>query len=163
MTNSDEQWNPNVSLSLTTTCHSCCIYYCCRPSKTLHGTYWQCWRTHTQQFYGSLDFVHLSWLSIIPYLLPPSITIHGSADLMFYNSTGHWSEIVLFFFFFVFFFFSLKGTYQLQRQRLRHRIQGNTKRCMTSNNRTRPKTRCMTNWRCTTAVAVATNSKYSRK
>jgi len=49
--------------------------------------------THTQPFYGSLDFVrdnpgelvpeetfihsHLSWSSIIPYLLSPSITIHG--------------------------------------------------------------------------------------
>jgi len=47
--------------------------------------------THTQPFYGSLDFVwdnlgepvpeetfthsHLSWSSIIPYLLPPSIMI----------------------------------------------------------------------------------------
>jgi len=49
--------------------------------------------THTQPFYGSLDFVrdnpgepvpeetftnsHLSWSSVIPYLLPLSITIHG--------------------------------------------------------------------------------------
>jgi len=49
--------------------------------------------THTQPFYGSLDSIrnkpgepvpeetfthsHLSWLSVIPYLLPPSITFHG--------------------------------------------------------------------------------------
>ena len=49
--------------------------------------------THTQPFHGSLDFdsdnpgepvpeetcthSHLSWSSIITYLLPPSITIHG--------------------------------------------------------------------------------------
>jgi len=49
--------------------------------------------THTQLFYGSLDFVwenpgepvseetfthsHLSWSSIVPYLLHPSNTIHG--------------------------------------------------------------------------------------
>jgi len=49
--------------------------------------------THTQPFYGSLDFVrdnsdelvpeetfthsHLMWSSVIPYLLPPSVTIHG--------------------------------------------------------------------------------------
>jgi len=49
--------------------------------------------THTQPFYGSLDFVrynlgelvpeetfthsHLSWSSVIPYLLHPSTTIHG--------------------------------------------------------------------------------------
>jgi len=49
--------------------------------------------THTQPFYGSMDFVqdnpgepvpeetftrsHLSWSSIIPYLLHPSNTIHG--------------------------------------------------------------------------------------
>jgi len=48
---------------------------------------------HTQPFYGSLDFVqdnpgepvpeetftksHLSWSSVVSYLLPPSITIHG--------------------------------------------------------------------------------------
>jgi len=50
-------------------------------------------QTHTQPFYGSPDFVrdnpgelvpdetfthsHLSWSSVIPYLIPPSITIHG--------------------------------------------------------------------------------------
>jgi len=49
--------------------------------------------THTQPFYGSVDFVrdnlcepvpeetfthsHLSWSSIVPYLLHPSTTIHG--------------------------------------------------------------------------------------
>jgi len=48
---------------------------------------------HTQPSYGSLDFVrdnpgepvaektlthsHLSWSSVTPYLLPPSIMIHG--------------------------------------------------------------------------------------
>jgi len=55
--------------------------------------------THTQPFYGSMDFVwdnlaesvpeetftqsHLSWSSIIPYLLPPSITIHGILPVQF--------------------------------------------------------------------------------
>jgi len=50
--------------------------------------------THTQPFYGSLDFVqdnpgepvreetfthsHLSWSSVIPYVLPPSITQFSS-------------------------------------------------------------------------------------
>jgi len=49
--------------------------------------------THTHPFYGSMDFVrdnlgepvpeetfihsHLSWSSIVPYLLHPSVTIHG--------------------------------------------------------------------------------------
>jgi len=49
--------------------------------------------THAQLFYGSLDFVRdnsgepvpeetftysqLSWSSILPYLLPPSLVIHG--------------------------------------------------------------------------------------
>jgi len=53
----------------------------------------------TQPFYGSLDFVwdnpgepvpeetfthsHLLWLSVIPYLLPPSITIHGILPVQF--------------------------------------------------------------------------------
>jgi len=53
--------------------------------------------THTQPFYGSLDFVpdnpgelvqeetfthsHLSWSSVIPCPLPPSITIHGWSSL----------------------------------------------------------------------------------
>ena len=48
---------------------------------------------HTQPFYSSVEFVrdnpgepvseetfthsHLSWSSIVPYMLPPSITIHG--------------------------------------------------------------------------------------
>jgi len=56
-------------------------------------------RTHTQPFYGSLDFVrdnpgepipeetfthsHPSWSSIIPYLFPPSITIHGILPVQF--------------------------------------------------------------------------------
>jgi len=55
--------------------------------------------THTQPFYDSLDFVrdnpsepvpeetftnsHLSWSSVIPYLLPPSITIHGILFVQF--------------------------------------------------------------------------------
>ena len=55
--------------------------------------------THTQPFYGSLDFVrdnlgepvpeetfthsHLSWSSIVPYLLHPSITIHGILHVQF--------------------------------------------------------------------------------
>jgi len=53
----------------------------------------------TQPFYGSLDFVwdnlgeavpeetfthsHLSWSSVICYLLPPSITIHGILPVQF--------------------------------------------------------------------------------
>jgi len=56
-------------------------------------------RTHTQLFYGSLDPVwdnpgkpvpeetftcsHLSWSSVIPYLLLPSITIHGILPVQF--------------------------------------------------------------------------------
>jgi len=55
--------------------------------------------THTHTFYGSLGFVwdnsgklvpeetfthsHLSWSSIIPYLLHPSITIHGILPVQF--------------------------------------------------------------------------------
>ena len=55
--------------------------------------------THTQPFYGSLDFVqdspgemvpeetfthlHLSWSSVIPYLLPPSVMIHGILSVQF--------------------------------------------------------------------------------
>jgi len=61
--------------------------------------------THTQPFYGSMDFVwdnpgelvpqeifthsHLSWSSIIPYLLLPSNTIHGILlvqTLKYYNT-----------------------------------------------------------------------------
>jgi len=54
---------------------------------------------HTQPFYGSLDSVwentgkpvpeetftptYLSWSSVIPYLLPPSITIHGICPVQF--------------------------------------------------------------------------------
>jgi len=56
-------------------------------------------RTYTQPFYGSLDFVldnmgepvpeetfthsHLLWSSVIPYLLPPSTTIHGILPVRF--------------------------------------------------------------------------------
>jgi len=59
----------------------------------------ECTHAHTQPFYGSLDFVwdypgepvpkqtvthsHLSWLSIILYLLPPSTAIHGILPLQF--------------------------------------------------------------------------------
>jgi len=55
--------------------------------------------THTQPFHSSLDFVqdnldqpvpeetfthsHLSWSSVIPYLIPPSITIHGILPVQF--------------------------------------------------------------------------------
>ena len=55
--------------------------------------------THTQPFYDSLDFVqdnlgepvpeetfthsHPSWSSVIPYLLPPSVTIHGILSVQF--------------------------------------------------------------------------------
>jgi len=55
--------------------------------------------THTQPFYGSLHFVwdnpgesvpeelfthsHISWSSIIPYLLPSSFTIHGILPIQF--------------------------------------------------------------------------------
>jgi len=59
--------------------------------------------THTQLFYGYLDFFwdnlgkpepeetcthsHLSWSSIIPYLLPPSIMIHGILSVQFTSLT----------------------------------------------------------------------------
>ena len=55
--------------------------------------------THTQLFFSSLDSVwdnpgepvpeetfthsHLSWSSVIPYLLPPSIMIHGILPVQF--------------------------------------------------------------------------------
>jgi len=55
--------------------------------------------TQTQPFYSSLDFVwdnpgepvpeetfthsHLSWSSVIPYLLPPSTAIHGIIPVQF--------------------------------------------------------------------------------
>ena len=57
----------------------------------------ECTHTHTQLFYGSVDYVrdnpgepvpeetfthsHLSWSSIIPYLLHPSTTIHTASSL----------------------------------------------------------------------------------
>jgi len=60
------------------------------PTKFYHPIFTH---THTQPFYGSMDFVrdnpdeplpeetfthsHLSWSSIVPYLLYPSTTIHG--------------------------------------------------------------------------------------
>jgi len=65
----------------------------------------KCWhththtQTHTQPLCGSLDFVrnnlgepvpeetfthsHLSWSPVIPYLLPPSIMIHGILPVQF--------------------------------------------------------------------------------
>ena len=61
-------------------------------------------RTHTQPFYGCLDFVrdnpgelvpedtfthsHLSWSSVIPYLLSPSVLIHGilPVQLTYFNN-----------------------------------------------------------------------------
>jgi len=67
--------------------------------------------THTQPFYGSLDFVHgnpgepvpektfthshISWSSVIPYLLPPSITIHGIFPVHFMCLTVFFSTISL--------------------------------------------------------------------
>jgi len=62
--------------------------------------------THTHKmFYSSLDFIqdnpgqpvpektftysHLLWSSIIPYLLPPSITIHGVSGWMFLLVPAH--------------------------------------------------------------------------
>jgi len=55
--------------------------------------------THIQPFYSSQDFVwdnpdepvpeetfthsHLSWSSVVPYLLHPSITIHGILHVQF--------------------------------------------------------------------------------
>jgi len=55
--------------------------------------------THTQSFYGTMDFVqndpgepvpeetfthsHLLWSSVIPYLLLSSITIHGILSVLF--------------------------------------------------------------------------------
>ena len=57
--------------------------------------------THTQPFYGSMDFArdnpgelvpeetfthsHLSWSSIVPYLLHPSTTIHGIQASSLFN------------------------------------------------------------------------------
>jgi len=65
--------------------------------------------THTQPFYSSLDFVqdnpgeqvseetfthsHLSWSSIIPYLLPPFITIHGILSVQFMCLTGFFHNL----------------------------------------------------------------------
>jgi len=56
-------------------------------------------QTHTQLFYSSLDFVrdnsdepvseetfthsHLSWSALVPYLLPPSIMVHGILSVQF--------------------------------------------------------------------------------
>jgi len=58
---------------------------------------------HTQPFYSSLDFIrdnlgelvpeetltnsHVSWSPVIPYLLPPSITIHGILPTKFMCTT----------------------------------------------------------------------------
>jgi len=82
-------------LSLSNTLHRYLLHStqsncnCKQPSSILSGHT----LTHTQLFYGSLDFIqdnldepvpeetfthsHLSWSSIISYLLHPSATIHG--------------------------------------------------------------------------------------
>jgi len=60
---------------------------------TQHARTHACTHAHTQSFYGCLDSVwdnpgepvpeetfihsHLSWSPVVPYLLPPSATIHG--------------------------------------------------------------------------------------
>jgi len=70
---------------------------------------WSRWKTHTQPLYGTLDFVwvnpgepvteetfthsHLSWSSIIPYLLSPSITIHGILPVQFMQLTVFFHNI----------------------------------------------------------------------
>jgi len=64
---------------------------------------------HTQPFYGSLNSVrdnlsepvpeetfthsHLSWPSVIPYLLPPSIMIHGILPVQFMCLTVFFQNI----------------------------------------------------------------------
>jgi len=66
-------------------------------------------RTHAQPVYGSLDFVrgnpgepvpeemfthsHLLWSSIIPYLLPLSITIHGILPVQFKYLTDFFQNL----------------------------------------------------------------------
>jgi len=68
---------------------------------------------HTQPSHGSLDFVrdnlgepvpertfthsHLSWSSIIPYLLPPSITIHGIVSVQLTCLTVLFHNLYIFF------------------------------------------------------------------
>jgi len=65
--------------------------------------------TDTQPFYGSLDFVrdnpgepvpeetfthsHLSWSSVIPYLLPLSITIHSILPVQFTCLTDYFHNL----------------------------------------------------------------------
>jgi len=67
-------------------------YYAKHCEKANYAIIKDSWSTHTQLFHGSLDFVrdspgepvseetfthlHLSWSSIIPYLLRPSTAIH---------------------------------------------------------------------------------------
>ena len=68
--------------------------------------------THTQPFYGSLNFFwdnpgepvpeetfsysHLLWSSIIPYLLPPSVTIHGILPVQFMCLTVFFHNLQVF-------------------------------------------------------------------
>jgi len=70
--------------------------------------------THTQPFYGSLDFLRdnpgesvaeetfthsdLSWSSIVCYLLPPSIMIHGILSILFTRLTVFFTISVKIFF-----------------------------------------------------------------
>jgi len=87
--------------------HSC-MHACDSPdgvlsshflSASAHARMHKCMHAHMQLFYGFLDFVrdnsgepvpeetfthsHLSWSSIIPYLLPLSIMIHGILSVQF--------------------------------------------------------------------------------
>jgi len=91
---------------ITNFCHCCGIYLQQQQhpfngllSLTVCVSQHQKSKTHTQTFYGSLDFVrdkpsepvpeetythsHLSWSSVIPYLLPPSVMIHGILRVQF--------------------------------------------------------------------------------
>jgi len=83
-----------VIITIITVDQTAAITFCCTFTK-----FW----IHTQPFYGSLDFVsdnpgepvpeetfthsHLLWSSIILYLLPPSIMIHGILPVQFTFST----------------------------------------------------------------------------
>jgi len=82
------------------------------PLPTSTNTFFQITHTrmhaHTQPFYGSLDFVWenmgetvpetvtyscLSWSSIIPYLLPPSVMIHGILPVQFMCLTAFFHNL----------------------------------------------------------------------
>jgi len=81
----------SLSIASTSHTHHCCSLLLIHACVHAH--------LHTQPFYGSLDFVrdnssepipeetfthsHLSWSSIFPYLLPPSITIHDILPVQF--------------------------------------------------------------------------------